>query len=213
MKYALSADNAATSTPSSSYWATSEKVSDAATCKLFLSTAASVAAGDALTNGATTQANGGHLSAGSPCLEYTYAMSVDPSYPKPDQWTCAWPPASTYMYGQLCCTKGYPLVGEQLDQCCGILKKTTVCLSPQAVVGVIGGYFSLWFTVGQGIFTALLALHEYRAARSKTGDNEKLPSEEVMAGEGVEGEEDVELKFLREVVPNGDSESQVKVSI
>ena len=65
-------------------------------------------------------------------------------------------------------------VTETLGQCCGVLKETQVCLTPQATVGVLGGYISLWLSVCQAIYTGLVLLYDFAAGKKKKDGPSKL---------------------------------------
>ena len=76
------------------------------------------------------------------------------------------------------------LTQESLGQCCGVLKQTQICLTPQATVGVIGGNISLWMAICQAIYTAILYFYDC------VGSKEAPKEIETLAVEDHEEEED-----------------------
>ena len=108
--------------------------------------------------------------------------------------------------GAFCCSKPYDLKKESLDQACGVLKEVKICLTPQATVGVIGGYLSLWFSIVQGAFTALLMLRERLTTETK--GEEKEGEEKDTQHKIVTTEEGgIELTEVEEKQPNGCTQS------
>ena len=59
------------------------------------------------------------------------------------------------------------VVTEALGRCCGVLKSTQICLSPQATVGVLGGYISLWMSICQAIYSGLVLLYDFSGGKKK----------------------------------------------
>jgi len=48
----------------------------------------------------------------------------------------------------------------KLKSCCGILKESVVCLSPSAVIGVVGGYLSILLSIFQVLFILVSKLRQ-----------------------------------------------------
>lgn len=66
------------------------------------------------------------------------------------------------------CRESKPrVVTEALGRCCGVLKSTQICLSPQATVGVLGGYISLWMSICQAIYSGLVLLYDFSGGKKK----------------------------------------------
>ena len=66
------------------------------------------------------------------------------------------------------CRESKPrVVTEALGRCCGVLKSTQICLSPQATVGVLGGYISLWMSICQAIYSGLALLYDFAGGTKK----------------------------------------------
>ena len=86
-----------------------------------------------------------------------------------------------------CCKQPRSTRGESLGQCCGLLKETQVCLTPQATVGVVGGYISLWLSICQAIYTGLVLIFEYFASKQdgpvKLDQGDERDTEMIAAAE------------------------------
>ena len=123
-----------------------------------------------------------------------FGTGVNAYSPPPSDWPSTCPSTGTYNNGlydctssctnyyYLCCTKPRD-PPETLGQCCGVLKSTQVCLSPQATVGVLGGYVSLWFSICQAIYSGLALLYDYsgmHSVPSKAHEDEKSAPEECV---------------------------------
>lgn len=74
---------------------------------------------------------------------------------------------------QYCCSKPHPLTNEALNQCCGVLKSSKVCLSAASTIGVVGGYVSLWYSLCQAFFSLAAFIQLRRAAKSGGADTVK----------------------------------------
>lgn len=93
-----------------------------------------------------------------------------------------------------CCTQPNPLVNEALGQCCGTLKSLKVCLSASSTVGVVGGYLSLWYSILQGIYSAIAAMYLHR--QQKQSDVTKANVDD--AKDRVWSDSNGEVELVRE---------------
>ena len=75
--------------------------------------------------------------------------------PVSDESTC------TYFYSQVeSVTFSGGLKMDTLKECYGVLKKTTVCETPLAVVGIIGGYLSVMYSFCGAVYLAFVKCSE-----------------------------------------------------
>jgi hypothetical protein len=71
-----------------------------------------------------------------------------------------------------CCVEPYPLPFEYLTECCGVLSQVRVCMAAPAVIGIVGGYISLLFSILQGVYhaAAAVSMAVKKGKAKQTGD-------------------------------------------
>jgi len=64
------------------------------------------------------------------------------------------------------------LYPAMLGSCCGVLKTSVVCLSPSAVIGVVGGYLSILLSIFQVLFIFVSKYKKSDVFKKRMGDYE-----------------------------------------
>ena len=62
------------------------------------------------------------------------------------------------------------LYPAKLGSCCGVLKESVVCLSPSAVIGVVGGYLSILLSIFQVLFIFVSKCKQSDVFKKRMGD-------------------------------------------